>query len=52
MNVFVKEFSKLSYQKLTVSEKDLKLVHENHPSKVHFENCQTELKQMENTKFY
>lgn len=48
--VMIKEFSKLSFENIAVSKKDMSLIMSNSKTHECFENCMTELDQMANTK--
>lgn len=48
----VEELSKLVFENLSISEKDVKLIKENPETREHFEKCMKELEKMKNTQFY
>lgn len=48
----VKEFSKLSYENLPVSEKDMVLIQSNPSIREYFEKCKLELHEMSRIQFY
>lgn len=52
IRVMVKEFSRLSFESIPVSKKDMDLVHKNQKAREHFSNCKSELEQMAKYKFY